>query len=113
MIPYYILYAVPNEDARDNNIFNEHNFCEKNKLHNEIINFIVNYMYDFTNKDYGHNIIINSFDEFCEKYCEIKGIKMRYWSDVFQVFYFDNNKWIEWEMNDYKDAIYSSYNKII
>lgn len=109
MIPYYIQYAFPNDDGRDNNIFTSHDYCEKEKLNDEIIHFIVNYIYEFCGEECGHNIIINSYDEFCEKYWNLQGIQMRYWNNIFQIYYFENNKWNEWKIEEYKDMIYISY----
>jgi hypothetical protein len=112
-IPYYIQYAAPNDDGRYNNIFTTHEYCEKDKLHDEIIIFIINYMYEFCSEDCGHNIIINSYDDFCEKYWELHCIKMIYWENIFQIYYFENDKWIEWNIEDHKDEIYRLYLKII
>ena len=112
-IPYYIQYAAPNDDGRYNNIFTTHDYCKKEQLYNEIIIFIINYMYEFCSAECGYNIIINSYDNFCEKYWELNCIKMRYWENIFQIYYFENDKWIEWNIEDYKDEIYRLYLLII
>jgi hypothetical protein len=109
MIPYYIQYAIPNDDERNNNIFISHDFCEKDNLDDEIIMFIINYMDEFCSEDYGHNLIIKSYDDFCELYWKIHGVKMRYWDNIFQIYYFENNKWIEWIIDDHKEIINSAY----
>ena len=32
---------------------------------------------------------------------------------IFQIYYFENDKWIEWNIEDHKDEIYRLYLKII
>lgn len=65
-------------------------------------------MYEFCSEEYGHDIKITSYDDFCDKYWEITEIRIRGWYNVFRVYYFET-KWIEWNIEDYKDEIYVSY----
>ncbi len=56
-IPYYICRAKPSEDIQTNNIINITNCsAEKNNLKDDIIDFIVEDMYEFCSSEYGHNI---------------------------------------------------------
>lgn len=34
---------------------------------------------------------------------------MHGWGDIFRVYYFENDYWIEWDIRIYKDEIYAKY----
>jgi hypothetical protein len=108
MIPYVIECANPSDDMRYNNIDSTYDSCEKDILDETIIKYIINYMYEYCSNDYGHNIEITSYDDFCEKYWKIKEYIIKDWYDIFNVMYFENT-WIRWNIYDYKDKIYVKY----
>lgn len=110
LIPYIVYQASPTDDDRNSNMDLSVGSCEQNSLHNDIIQNIVNIIYDFCSKEYGYNITITSYDDFCEKYWEIREIRIRGWYDVFEVRYF-SNKWILWDINKYKETIFNEYMK--
>lgn len=68
MIPYCIHYASAVDDGRDNNIFITNECCKKEKIDSCIISFIIEFMYEFCNEEYGYNITISSYDNFCQQY---------------------------------------------
>ena len=108
MIPYFIQEANSSQDVRDNNIYITYNSSERCNMNERIICYIINVMYEFCSKEYGHDIKITSYDDFCDKYWEMKEIRIREWYNIFRVYYFET-KWIEWNIEDYKDDIYVSY----
>jgi hypothetical protein len=111
LIPYIIKQARPNDDDRYNNIIiNLKSIKSIDDLDKVIINFIVDEMYEFCSKEYGHNIQITSYSDFCEKYWNILECKPYYWDSVFEVDYFDN-KWIKWDIKNNEDKIFSTYMK--
>lgn len=111
VVPYFIQEARPDEDARRPNIYIQFNSCELDKLTETIIHCITSIMSEFCSETYGHGIKINSFDDFCDKYWEIHGIQIQYWRSIFRAYYFleNQNIWVEWNIDNYKDEIYSSY----
>ena len=108
MIPYYIQHAYQSDDIRDNNISTTHNYIEKNKLNETIINEIINFMYEFCSKDIGHNIQFSSYEDFCDSYWNESGCMIRGWYYIFSIYYFEG-KWIEWNIEEYQEHIYLSY----
>ena len=111
MIPYIIKQARPIDDTSYDNVIIElsSSRCTED-LHNDIINYIATVMYEFCSEEYGHDIKITSYLDFCEKYWKTEGIKLKYWDSVFEVCYFDNN-WIQWDITVYQDEILLVYNK--
>jgi len=109
MIPYFIQEAHPDEDCRIQNIYTQFNFCKKDELNDTIIHCITSIMHEFCSESYGHGIKITSYDDFCHQYWKIHEIKIKYWYSVFKVHYFFDNQWIEWNVEDHKDQIYSTY----
>ncbi len=94
------------------NIITTYDKCEENIINDKIIKHIIDNMYEFCSEEYGHNIKINSYDDYCNKYCNINDISTKNVYDIFNVYYFQNNNWILWNINDHKDEIYNSYTKI-
>lgn len=109
MIPYFIQEASPNEDGRCQNIYIEFNSCKKDELNETFIHCITSIMHEFCSKSYGHGIKINSYDDFCKQYWKIHQFQIKHWYSVVRVHYFENNDWFEWNIEDYKDQIYSAY----
>ena len=110
MIPYYIQQACSSDDVREANVYVTRGSCVKSNLNEMIINHIVNEMYEFCSEEYGHNIKITSYDDFCDQYWKIIEIKLHGWYDIFRVYYFEN-EWIKWDISDYKKEIYDEYVK--
>jgi len=108
-VPYFIQEAIPDEDARCQNIYMQFNSCELDQLNDTIIHCITCIIYDFCSKEYGHGIKISSYDDFCCNYWKIHGIEIKYWHSIFRAYYFLDDQWVEWNIEDYKDDIYSSY----
>lgn len=108
MTPYFIQQAKPCDDIRDNNIFTHYNSSDRCIMDEKIINYIINIIYEFCSEKYGHNIKISSYDNFCDQYWKIHEIKIRGWYNIFRVYYFEK-KWIEWNIEDYKEEIYNKY----
>lgn len=109
MIPYFIQQASPDEDTRFANIYTQFDSCEMQKLHETFIRYITNIMYEFCSENYGHGVKIRSYDDFCYQYWKIHENEMKGWYSIFRVYYFFENDWIEWNIENYKDTIYSSY----
>lgn len=107
MIPFYIEYANGTDDSRNNNIFIHHDCSSLDNYNLSIIDFIIEFMDDFC---LGYDITINSFDDFCKKYWDINGNKLRYYENIFFVYYFDL-KWENWSIEENKENIYIAYNK--
>lgn len=108
MIPYYIQEAFPSDDMRNNNIVITNDFCKKDNLNEKIINFITEFINEFCNEDYGHGIKIDSYNDFCNKFWQLNGLKIYDWNNIFRIYYFDK-KWISWNIELYKDDIYNNY----
>jgi hypothetical protein len=113
MIPFCIEIAFPSDDFRNNNIGTDYDYCLKENLHNTIINFIIDFMNEFCSEDYGHNIHIISYEDFCDKFWQINGCCINGWSNIFRIYYYEN-KWIEWNLPKYEEEIFTNYtNKYI
>jgi hypothetical protein len=107
MIPYVIEHSNSSDDIEDYNIDTTYYSCEKEKLNENIINNIIEIMYEFCSEEYGHGIKISSYDNFCYQYWKIKEITLENFY-VFRVNYFEND-WKHWNVEDYKKEIYISY----
>jgi hypothetical protein len=112
MIPYFIQQAVPTDDMRNNNIVITTGCSETHKLKEEIITSITTHMYEFCSEQYGHDIRITSYNNFCKQFWEIAGYKMHYWQQIYRAFYFENNEWSEWDVLENADEIYGFYKRI-
>jgi hypothetical protein len=108
MIPYTIQFANPSEDSRVDNIDTTHGCSEKDNLFENIIDYIINIMYEFCSEEYGHNFKITSYDDFCHEYWQQHVVIIEGWYYVFNVKYFENG-WIEWDAQHHKDEIFASY----
>ncbi len=112
MIPFIIKQARPSYDLRDNNVIIHHELTNYDEdLDKTIIKCIVNIMYEFCSKEYGYNIKISSYSDFCDKYWEVYEVKFRYWNSVFEVSYF-NEKWNDWDASLHEQQIYELYQKL-
>lgn len=112
MIPYFILKASPSDDIRKDNIVTTMGSCEKDKLDEEIITSITTDMYEFCSEQYGYDIKITSYANFCNQFWEITGFQITYWQQIYRVFYFENDKWIEWDILEHAYDIYDYYTHI-
>jgi len=103
MIPYSIQYACPSSNTRDN-ICIKCDYIEKTKLDEAILNFIVDFIHDFSN-----NITeITSYTDFCGKYWKKHGCMVRDWYYIFNVEYFEKI-WIDWNVEEQQEQIYHTY----
>jgi hypothetical protein len=109
MIPFCIEQAFPSDDSRNNNIISTYDYCKKDNLNNKIISYIIDVMYEFCDEHYGHNIKITSYDDFCHQFWKINENYINGWSNIFHVYYFEK-KWINWNIEQYKEEIYIEYN---
>ena len=110
-IPYTIEETRPSDDLRRCNVIITHKCSQTMEtLDEDIIHNIIETMYEFCSEEYGYNINITSFDDFCEKYWEINVITMEDFY-IFHVYYFDLTMkcWKKWIIEDYKEQIYNSY----
>ena len=65
-------------------------------------------MYEFLSKDYGHDIEIISYDDFCEKWWERQDFTIKN-ASVYYIKYFENNEWHRWNTDNYGNKIYEEY----
>lgn len=108
MIPYIIQMVNPSDDIRNNNIFTYYECAEKSKLNEKIINFIIIFIDEFCSPEYGHNLQIISYSDFCNKFWKIATYSKYDWYYIFRIYYFENN-WIEWKIEDNQEQIYKAY----
>lgn len=108
MISYCIEQVFPSDDERNNNVISTYDSCKKDELTQKIINYIIEFMYEFCSEDYGHGIKIISYDDFCNKFWEINGFKINGWNQLFRIYYFEK-KWKEWKIDEFKEEIYIKY----
>uniref|UniRef100_A0A6C0EPG4 Uncharacterized protein n=1 Tax=viral metagenome TaxID=1070528 RepID=A0A6C0EPG4_9ZZZZ len=107
MIPYVIEHSNTSDDIKECNIDTSYYSSEKDKLNENIINNIIEIMYEFCSEEYGYGIKISSYDDFCYQYWKIREIKMANFY-LFYIKYFENG-WKIWNVEDYKEDIYISY----
>ncbi len=107
MTPYVIEHSNPSDDIKERNIDTYYYSSEKDKLNENIINSVIEIMYEFCSDDYGHGMKIISYDDFCYQYWKTMEIKMENFY-VFYIKYFEND-WKDWYVEDYKEEIYISY----
>ena len=108
MIPYYIQRAYQSNDIRDNNIITTDGCCEKEQLNNTIVNEIIQFMYEFCSEDIGYNIQVSSYEDFCDHFWNEAGCMIREWYYIFKIYYFED-KWMEWNIEEYQEQIYLAY----
>jgi hypothetical protein len=107
MIPYVIEHSNPSDDIKESNIDIHYYSSEKDKLNDNIINSLIEIMYEFCSDIYGIGMKIKSYDDFCYQYWNTMEIKMKNFY-VFYIKYFEND-WKDWNVEDYKEEIYISY----
>jgi len=114
MIPYVIEQARPNDDYRGKNIIINYGYCEKDNLDKEIVDHIIEIMYEFCSEEYGNGIEITSYDHFCQLYWLSYEFSLSgYGNNMFRIGYFENDKWnkIDLDNSEYREKIYNSYVK--
>lgn len=111
MIPYYIQCAYPIDDMRDNNIDTKNGCVENEKINETIINSIIEFMNDLCCEEIGNNWQITSYKDFCEKFWKNGGYIISGWYFIFTVYYFEEDKWIDWDVERYQDLIYLIYSQ--
>ena len=65
MIPYVIEHSNPSDDINERNIDTSYYSSEKDKLNENIINRVIEIMYEFCSDEYGNCMEITSYDDFC------------------------------------------------
>jgi hypothetical protein len=108
MIPFCIEQAFPSDDSRNNNIINTYEYSKKENLNEKIINYIIEFIYEFCDEYYGHNIKITSFNDFCNKFWKINECYINGMENIFRIYYFEK-KWIEWNIQDFEEEIFNNY----
>jgi hypothetical protein len=114
MIPYTLSCLLPSSSYTENeNVTTCFLMCEhRDELLNEIITDINEYMYEFCSKEYGYDIEISSYDDFCEKWWNLQECKMVNFY-IFEIHYFDNNCWNILDLKEHSDEIYKEYVKYL
>ena len=114
MIPYTLLQANPQGDYSNYaNVHTSHHTSENRiTLHNSLICYIVEFIYEFCSKEYGHNIDITSYDDFCEKWWDKQDQELIN-VPIFEIHYFEKDEWKEWKTYDNEKEIYEGYMKMI
>jgi len=114
MIPYTISRVFPSSSYNNTrNCSIGYYVCDNiNDLIIDIIAEIVEFMYEFCSNEYGHSIEISSYFDFCNKWWNFQEciINDDY---IFEIYYFQNNTWIEMNITDYNDEIYKAYVKYV
>jgi hypothetical protein len=107
MIPYVIEQSRPDLCVKECNIISSYHSSEKDELNENIMNNIVDIMYEFCSYEYGYGIKIISYEDFCYQYWKIKQIKIDN-LHIFNIKYFEND-WKHWNLESYKEDIYIMY----
>ena len=76
MIPFVIEHSNPSDDIKERNIDTHYYSSEKDKLNENIINRLIEIMYEFCSDIYGIGMKIISYDDFCYQYWKKMEIKM-------------------------------------
>ena len=112
MIQFTITSVYPsNTYTTTKNAYTDHLVSSnKEDLEKNIIDIIVEFMYEFCSKEYGHNITITSYDDFCEKWWEYQECFMYLHKDIFEIKYFENEMWKDFQLDiDFKNKIYHTF----
>ena len=112
MIPLVIQYAFPRDRITKQNVITKYFSCSNNESINEtIIQFIAIFMYDFC-YDYGNGSIINSYDDFHNKFWSVNWYEINDWINIFKIFYFENDEWKEWKIQEHKTDVFEYYSRM-
>ena len=110
MIPFVIQHIFPRDYITKCNVITNYDCCNEKELLNEkIFKFITNFMNEFCMDYYGDEFILSSYDDFHNKFWSVNWDEVKDWLDIFQIFYFEGDKWIEWNVNDHQDEIFQYY----
>jgi len=110
MIPFVIQQIFPRDYITKCNVITTYDSCnEKELLNKKIFKFIAKFMYEFCMAHYGDDFIIYSYDDFHNKFWSVYWHEIKDWLDIFEIFYFENDKWIEWKVTDHQDEIFQCY----
>jgi hypothetical protein len=110
MIPFVIQYIFPRDHITKCNVVTRYGSCNEKELLNEnFFKFIANFMYEFCTDYYGDGFIITSYDDFHNKFWSVNWDEVKDWLDIFKIFYFESDKWIEWNVKEHQDAIFQYY----
>ena len=114
MIPYVLSQANP-QGAYSNypNVHTSYHDCKtQGEFHRTLVCYIVEFMYEFCSKKYGHDINITSDDDFCEKWWDKQDQELIN-VPIFEIHYFEKDEWKEWKTYDNEKEIYEGYMKMV
>ena len=110
MIPLVIQHVFPRDYITKCNVITSYDSCSEKELLNEkIFKFITNFMYEFCMDYYRDEFILSSYDDFHNKFWSVHWYEVKDWLDIFEIFYFENDEWIEWKVTDHKEEIFQYY----
>jgi hypothetical protein len=111
-IPFCINQANGTSNPNEPNITTHLHFAKVDEnLKDAIIAKIIIIIYQICSQEYGFGINIHSFEDFCEKYWKNTeyGCNISFYKYVFQVYYFANDCWNEFNVIQYQNEIYDAY----
>ena len=109
MIPYVLSQANPQGDYP--NVHTSYHDCKTHaEFHSSLVCYIVEFMYEFCSKKYGHGITITSYDDFCDKWWSRQDRQLIN-VPIFEIHYFENDEWKEWKT--YDNELYEGYMKLL
>lgn len=114
MLPYILSQANP-QGAYSNyaNVHTSVHVCENRvTLHSSFLCYIAEFMFEFCSKQYGHDIDITSYDDFCEKWWDRQDSELIN-VPIFEIHYFEKDEWKEWKTYDNEKEIYEGYMKMV
>jgi hypothetical protein len=102
MISYYLQQVNTSDDIRDQNVITTNHHCKKEDLDENIIYEITSVMMDMlVFGEVDKNPKISSYYDFCDRYWKnANHVVIRGLYELFSIYYFENNEWIEWKIED-------------
>lgn len=112
MIPFTLSRLSPSVTYTDNeNICTFWDTCAtKNDLVAHDIKEVAEFVYEFVSKEYGHGLVIASYNDFCKQWWSFQECTMSRFH-IFEVRYFEDERWNELRIEDYAADIYAEYVK--
>ena len=114
MIPYILSEASPQGSYFNYaNIQTSCHVCkDSGTLHSTLLDYIVEFVYEFCSKEYGHGIDITSYNDFCDKWWSRQDRELIN-IPIFEIHYFENDEWKEWKTYDNETEIFEGYMKMV
>ena len=111
-VPFFVHQAYGLSNLSEPNIIT-HFYSSTNieNLDNDIIEKLALHIYEFCSDEYGCGITIDDYNDFCNKYWKNSefGCCIKYYEYVFEIYYFANNEWFNWDINNHKMEIFDAY----